>query len=70
MATFRIPKMPLSDELPQPTDIAKKVAEFTEEARANSLTFAAITCEACPHNATCTHAWDLYNTDGDCLAEK
>ena len=69
MATFRIPKMPLSKELPQLT-IAQKVATFTEEARANSLTFGAITCEKCPHDPTCQFAWDLYNTDGDCLASK
>lgn len=29
-----------------------------------------ITCEDCPHNDDCEWAWDLYNTDGDCLAMK
>lgn len=29
-----------------------------------------ITCQGCPHNDDCTFAWDLYNTDGDCLDEK
>lgn len=29
-----------------------------------------ITCQECPHNGTCDLAWDLYNTDGDCLAMK
>jgi len=29
-----------------------------------------ITCEDCGLNGTCEFAWDLYNTDGDCLAEK
>jgi hypothetical protein len=29
-----------------------------------------ITCETCDINDTCDLAWDLYNTDGDCLAIK
>jgi hypothetical protein len=29
-----------------------------------------ITCEDCSHNDTCHYAWDLYNTDGDCLMLK
>jgi hypothetical protein len=29
-----------------------------------------ITCEECELNDNCEFAWDLYNTDGDCLAEK
>ncbi len=28
------------------------------------------TCDECGANDTCDLAWDLYNTDGDCLAEK
>lgn len=28
------------------------------------------TCHGCPSAGTCEFAWDLYNTDGDCLAEK
>ena len=27
-------------------------------------------CYRCPKAGTCRLAWDLYNTDGDCLAEK
>lgn len=29
-----------------------------------------ITCEECGDNDTCPFAFDLYNTDGDCLALK
>jgi hypothetical protein len=29
-----------------------------------------VTCEACEWNDNCEFAWDLYNTDGDCLAIK
>lgn len=29
-----------------------------------------ITCQDCGLNGTCEFAWDHYNTDGDCLAEK
>jgi hypothetical protein len=28
------------------------------------------TCFDCPDKDICDYAWDLYNTDGDCLAEK
>lgn len=28
------------------------------------------TCDACPARRTCDFAFDAYNTDGDCLAEK
>lgn len=28
------------------------------------------TCEKCPENRTCTLAFDMYNTDGDCLRDK
>ncbi len=28
------------------------------------------TCEGCPSEETCEWAYDPYNTDGDCLAEK
>lgn len=30
----------------------------------------AFTCDECPHARACKLAFDLYNTDGDCLAEK
>lgn len=28
------------------------------------------TCNECKANKTCPFAWDWYNTNGDCLAEK
>lgn len=28
------------------------------------------TCWNCVDNKTCKFAWDPYNTDGDCLADK
>lgn len=34
---------------------------------ADALVF---TCDDCPAKNTCDFAFDLYNTDGDCLAEK
>ena len=30
----------------------------------------AMTCYRCPEAGTCRLAWDLYNTNGDCLADK
>jgi len=29
-----------------------------------------LTCFKCDEKDTCKYAWDLYNTDGDCLANK
>ena len=29
-----------------------------------------MTCDHCPEADTCPFAWDLYNTDNDCLADK
>lgn len=29
-----------------------------------------MTCHDCEHTGTCEFAWDLYNTNGDCLAQK
>lgn len=28
------------------------------------------TCKGCEHAETCSSAWDLYNTCGDCILEK
>ncbi len=30
-------------------------------------TFKYITCDSCMDNKTCSWAFDIYNTDGDCL---
>lgn len=29
-----------------------------------------MTCSNCVDTAICEFAWDLYNTDGDCIADK
>ena len=29
-----------------------------------------LTCNTCDEKNSCLYAWDLYNTNGDCLAEK
>lgn len=29
-----------------------------------------ITCKKCARATSCLHAWDLYNTNGDCLDMK
>jgi hypothetical protein len=38
----------------------------------NDLSAPECTCENCPsaYDGKCEWAWDLYNTDGDCLAVK
>lgn len=33
-------------------------------------TFDEMTCATCPAALNCNYAFDTYNTDGDCLAEK
>lgn len=32
--------------------------------------FKHFTCHTCPSQETCEWAWDMYNTNGDCLADK
>jgi hypothetical protein len=36
----------------------------------HGLTVDDMSCSVCPHEPGCEFAWDLYNTAGDCLAEK
>gem|GEM_PF-4086041 len=38
-----------------------------DEAAAHKLV---LTCDTCSDAPTCEYAFDLYNTDGDCLASK
>lgn len=48
-------------------------ARFKSEVVLNSMRwplYTEVTCESCPINDTCDLAFDPYNTDGDCLAEK
>jgi hypothetical protein len=54
-------------ELPVLTMPADAVLEPVVPRDVNTIP---ITCQGCPHNDTCEFAWDLYNTDGDCLALK
>lgn len=37
---------------------------------ADKFDIEAFTCDECPAKKTCQFAFDPYNTDGDCLAEK
>jgi len=34
------------------------------------IRYSYITCDGCPRRHTCPYAYDPYNIDGDCLAEK
>lgn len=60
-----------SSELEHPRTI-----EQLQKLRVEMLAFGAghgvknFTCDDCPALSICKHAYDLYNTDGDCLAEK
>lgn len=46
------------------------IADFRLHVRDRDLQPKDITCVDCPDNDKCEWAWDLYNTDGDCLALK
>jgi len=54
-----------------------KLTEETKIKRESALAFAMsqgfsdnFTCDSCPDVNTCEYAFDLYSTNGDCLAEK
>ena len=48
----------------------RRVAALQRHAEQVGITIGTVTCHGCDQNAVCPWAWDLYNTDGDCLAEK
>lgn len=48
-------------------DIDPDTAELIRKSKAHDPMF---TCFTCVENETCKWAWDLYNTNGDCIAEK
>lgn len=69
--------------MPKPTEVALVVFELLppehQEAIANlhkrtlnrpPVQIEDFTCADCPHVKTCVYSFDLYNLDGDCLAEK
>ena len=57
-----------------PPNKAKELAERTKKELKGivrrELQQVEVTCEKCPYNDNCEYAWDVYNTGGDCLAEK
>jgi len=47
--------------------------EYLKKAREDVATMFGIpkfTCDDCPDQTTCPFVFDVYNQDGDCLAEK
>ena len=49
----------------------KKLREkMVEKPAEMGIRFSYITCDSCPHRYECPYAYDPYNIDGDCLAEK
>lgn len=56
-----------------PVPTSTESASALDELRARykpDATVADFTCHDCPLEPDCEFAWDLYNTEGDCLAEK
>lgn len=47
-----------------------RLPQFAEACDNIGLTREDFTCYNCPTMLNCEFAWDLYNTNGDCLAEK
>lgn len=45
----------------------EEIAKFDKAMKERGYTYEVIECVGCPRNDTCELAWDLYNTDGDCL---
>ena len=73
----RIPHLPPEEDsdfvvLPIPGSDGEQEPEMSdEEMKARyEVVKEDTTCWRCVDNATCKYAWDPYNTDGDCLADK
>jgi hypothetical protein len=53
---------------PRQPPTSKDLARMEEEGWASKLED--FTCHDCDARATCPFAWDMYNTNGECLEEK
>ena len=75
MDNLEVPKYTLLDRLKvwwhdltwRPNRDDEYLEELMAKAKAKDPIF---TCHGCPEEPRCQWAWDLYNTNGDCLAEK
>jgi hypothetical protein len=50
--------------------LARNRASLVQAYAAQGYLVTEFTCDKCAARYRCTLAFDLYNTDGDCLAEK
>jgi len=46
------------------------LAAIDEHYHQYNVSYDQCTCATCPDVGTCPYAWDLYNTDGDCLGSQ
>jgi len=51
-------------------ELQKLREEMVRELMRMGIRFSFITCDRCPQRHTCPYAYDPYNIDGECLAEK
>ena len=51
-------------------ELQKLREEMVRELGRLGIMYSYITCDDCPQRHTCPYAYDPYNIDGDCLAEK
>lgn len=61
---------PIDDASRTKEQIAELEAERTKGYTERFKSVPKFTCSDCPLTPTCYFAFDWYNTDGDCLAEK
>jgi hypothetical protein len=50
--------------------IEEKELQAKKDFDKHGYDFDACPCPTCPDKTTCAYAYDLYNTNGDCLASK
>lgn len=64
--------VPADEELEGTPMDEEQLAAYRASVIASHVEFGidAFTCDDCPARYTCKLAFDPYNTDGDCLAEK
>ena len=55
----------------RPEQVLRRLREgMVRELERLGIMYNYITCNRCPQRHSCPYAYDPYNIDGDCLAEK
>jgi hypothetical protein len=70
MGTIPEDTKPLSPRLERNRNVMIRLIYEMKIAKKGEPLSEVITCDKCPNKHTCVSAFDIYNTDGDCLEDK